>query len=258
MIIESVVKLGLAILLVILLAPKGLGVYGALIGTISSVALAFAVSFFHFKGILRSEENSAATTNIYGYTKPVFVTLLAVIAFYSVDVILASWLFSPEIAGSYTIASTLGKTILFGTTAIAKAMFPLSSSKSQEKNQSRNIFLNALGIMLFCIIVALALFYLFPDFLIKLFSSKDLPLASGILFYLGIAFSLISIANLVLLYKLSLGRSKGYNYLILLLIIQIIIMSLAGYIYSSLLAFSLSFVLAAVILLFGSIFFLND
>jgi len=58
------------------------------------------------------------------------------------------------------------------------------------------------------------LFYLFPEFIIQIFSGKTIPEASNILFYLGIATSFLSIANLILLYKLSLGKIKGYFHLL--------------------------------------------
>jgi stage V sporulation protein B len=250
MIIESAVKFTLAIVLVLI----GLSVYGALLGTIIGVAIALALSFISIKDVMKSKEQKAETTGIYGYTKPAFLIMLAILAFYSIDVIIAKVYFTEEIAGVYAIASILAKTIFFGTQPISRAMFPLSAEKRSDKN-SENIFINALSLLFAAIIIALLIFYFFPELILNIFSGKSLPEAISILFYLGIAVSLISLTNLILLYKLSLGKIKGYMYLFVFIGIEILLLS---YFSKDLVQFSLALVTASTAFLWGSIILMNE
>ncbi len=255
LIIEAIGKLIFGVFLVYI----GFKVYGAIIGVIFGGILAFAFSFSQLRDIIKEKEKRAETFGIYDYAKPAFIITSIIIIFYSLDVIIARIFFSPEIAGSYAIASILGKIILWGTLPISKAMFPMSADssdgKGKENKKSKNVFMNALGILLFGIIATLVIFYLFPELIIKIFSGKIVPEAISILFYLGIAFSFIALANLVLLYKLSLGRIKGYAYLLIFIVIEIFLLSFFS---GNLFQFSIAFITASAIFLWGSIVLLNE
>lgn len=251
MIIESVSKFVIALVLVFI----GLSVYGAIIGTIFGVGIALGLSFLNISDIMKAKEEKASTKGIYGYTKPTFLIMLAILAFYSIDIIIAKIFFPEEIAGAYAIASILAKIIFFGTQPIGRAMFPISAENNLGEKKSNNVFMNAFFILLLGIIVALAVFYFFPDFIIKIFSGKEIPESAGILFYLGIAISLISFANLVLLHKLSLGKVKGYGYLFIFLILEIFLLSWFS---KDLMQFSIAFITASAALLWGSIMLVNE
>ncbi len=251
MIIESAVKFILAIALVIL----GLSVFGALIGTLIGVMIALALSLLNIKDILSSKEEKAQTEGIYDYTKPAFLITLAILAFYSIDIIIAKIFFSDELAGAYAISSILAKTIFFGTQPISRAMFPISAENKKNKENSENIFSNALIIFIIGVITVLAIFYLFPEFIIKIFSGKIITESSGILFYLGIAITIISLSNLILLYKLSLGKIKGYQYLFIFIALEIFLLSIFS---SNLLQFSIAFITSSAAFLWASIILMND
>jgi O-antigen/teichoic acid export membrane protein len=177
------------------------------------------------------------------------------IIFYSLDVIIAKIVFSPEIAGTYAIASVLGKIVFWGTLPISKAMLPLTSSNYKSKRKSKNLFMNALGILLIGIVLLLTLFYIFPEILVKLFSGKMLPGAITILFYEGLAFGFISLANLILIYKLSIGKLRGYQFLIIFVLIEI---SLLSYFSDNLIEFSIAFITSSVAFLWGTIYLLRE
>src|SRR3989344_9269976 len=106
MIAESTIKLILAVVLAFI----GWKVYGAMLGVILGVSIAFALSFFNIRDIIRAKEEKAKTDDIYGYSKPTFLILLTVFIFYGIDIIIAKIFFPAEIAGSYAIASILAKT----------------------------------------------------------------------------------------------------------------------------------------------------
>ena len=187
MIAEGIVKVGLGIGLVIL----GWKVFGAVVGTILGALAAFLLSFISMKKIFLEREEEAETRGIYGYTRPTFIINLAVLAFFSIDIMIVKIFFSETLAGTYAIASVLAKTIFLGTQPIARAMFPLSAENKQNKKKSENVFLNSFAIILIVIIVALVLFYFFPEYIVKIFSGRVIPESIEILFYLGVAIGIL-------------------------------------------------------------------
>jgi O-antigen/teichoic acid export membrane protein len=252
MIIESGFKLILGIAFVFI----GLGVYGAVTGAVIGPIIAILFSFLFLKKIMKSKEEKTKTLGIYTYTRPVFVTMFSLLVFYSIDIIIAKIVFSPEVAGFYAIASILGKTIFWGTQPISKAMFPLTTDKkySKKKITRHGIFANALGILLGLLIVAWVIFYFFPDILVRVFSGKTIPESSSILFFMALATGLLSLANLNLLYKLSRGKTQGYFYFLIFVVIEI---ALLFYFSASLLQFSIAFMTSSAIFLWGTVVLMN-
>ncbi|MDO8509307.1 MAG: oligosaccharide flippase family protein [Nanoarchaeota archaeon] len=251
MIIESLGKFILALLFVY----WGWSVYGAITATILGVIIALLLSFINISDILKKKEEKAQTEGIYGYTKPTFFIMMAILVFYSIDIIMAKIFFPDDLAGAYAIASILAKTIFFGTQPIGRAMFPLTAENNENKKKSENLFGNSLVILAIGIITALALFYFIPDLIIKVFSGKEVIESSAILFYLGISMSLMSISNLILLYKLSLGKIKGYFLLYVFIALEIFLLSWFS---NDLVQFSLALVAASTAFLWGSIVLVDD
>jgi stage V sporulation protein B len=251
MILESVVKLGLAILFVFI----GWRVSGAITGALIGTFFAFLFSFASVRDVMKSKENRANTRGIYGYTGPAFIIMMVIIAFYSLDVVLAKIFFSADIAGSYAIASTLSKTIVFATHPIGRALFPLSAENKKDDKRSNNLLLNAVGIVLIVVVSVLLLFYFFPSIIILFFSGEIVVGAVSVLFLLGVAISLVSFTNIVLLYKLSLGKVKGYKYLVFFLLVEILLLWRFS---ENLIQFSIAFITASAIFLWGSLFLLRD
>jgi len=251
MILEAVVKLSLAILFVYI----GWKVHGAILGVFLGSIVSFGFSFLSFRDILSSEEIKSDTREIYSYGLPVFVVIFVILAFYSMDVILAKAFFSDELAGQYAIASVLAKIIFFGTLPISKAMFPLSSEASTNDKSSRNILNKSLIILGGCVSIALVVMYMFPSLMVKIFSGTIYEESISILFFLSISMALISFTNLILLYKLSLGKIKNYYIMIIFLVFQIFLLSMY---HSNLVEYSLTLIFLNLLFLFGSIFLFND
>lgn len=251
MILESAGKLVFGMLFVYL----GFKVYGAIAGVIIGSIIALVLSLVPLKYIISSKEKKAKTFGIYDYARPTFLITSVIIIFYSLDVVIAKIFFPADMVGSYAIASILGKIIFWGTLPISKAMFPMSAENQKNKNRSDNVFTNSLIILLLVIFLILAIFYFFPEAIIKIFSGKIVPEAISILFYLGIAFGFIALTNLILLYKLSLGKTKGYYYLFTFIIIEIFLLS---YFSKDLLQFSVAFITSSAVFLWGAIVLMNE
>ncbi|MBX4196787.1 oligosaccharide flippase family protein [Candidatus Pacearchaeota archaeon] len=247
MIIEGFLKLLGAFLLVMI----GWKVYGAITATIIAGLIAFLYSFITLRSIFSQKEKAAATPDIYRYSKPVFLATLTTLVLYSADIIIARIMFSPDIAGAYAIASMMAKTVFFATQPITKAMFPLTA---QSKGKKEKLFMKALILIGICIVVALTLFFFFPNIIIKVFSGKVIVQSSSILFYLGCAVSLLSLGYATLSYKLSIGRVKGYGILVFAIPIELILLV---YFSHNLIQFALAFIVASALFLWASVFLID-
>ena len=250
MAVESALRLIMGLLLVFL----GIGVLGAVLGTIIGGGLAFGLSLFQTRGVLKAKEEETKPIGVYNYAKPSLVITAVVIIFCSLDVILARIFFSAEIAGSYAIASVLGKIIFWGTSPVSKAMLPFSSIKEAENGRKKPIFFTALILILLGIGFILAIFSIFPGQIISIFSEEAVPIAINILFYNGISFGLISIANLILLYRLSTGAIYRYSLLPVFLIIEVVLLSVFS---NSLMQFTQAFIVSSLIFSLGSLLLLK-
>jgi O-antigen/teichoic acid export membrane protein len=228
----------------------GFGVFGAIIGVISSSAISFFISIMQIRWISNTQEKTITEKVSYQKFLPAFVITSVVVIFYSLDVWIARIFFEPEISGAYALASLLGKILFWATVPISKAMLSLSSDSKQEKPKS--IFRTALIILVIISLIALIIFFLFPQQLIKFFSGKDVEIGSRILLYEGVSFGLIAIANLILLYKLSVNQIRHYWVMFVPMLSEIVLLAFFSY---DIVIFSKVFLLSSAIFLITSLFF---
>ncbi|MCX6751055.1 MAG: oligosaccharide flippase family protein, partial [Candidatus Pacearchaeota archaeon] len=127
MILESALKVILAIVLV----TAGFGAIGGIIGLALALLGAFILSFLPLKIILNSKRERNDFEKVYSYNLPGLIAVTSIVLIYSLDIIFARIFFSPIAAGQYAFVSLVGKAIFFANMAIGKAMFPLTSEKSE-------------------------------------------------------------------------------------------------------------------------------
>lgn len=252
-IVESLAKILLAIALVAgaTIVFPDIRVYGAVSAIIVGGVLAFAFSWYALRSIIASREQPMKTPTLYASALPIFFVTLAVVGFYSVDVIIARIVFTPEVAGAYAIAAVLAKAVFWGTIPISKAMFPLTAGteKGKKKNTSP-IFTAALLLLLSCLAVILLIIYLFPQTIVSVFSGKILGESVQILFPLSIAMSLLALSNCILLYKLSQGKTRGALFLVGMCLVEAALLLTSG---GDLLRFSYLLISAAALFFITSL-----
>jgi len=250
MIVEGVSKIIIGVLLVY----AGFQVYGAVAAIILAVACSFIFSLFALKRFFSAEEKySGDMKGLYSYAHPVLLANAIILIFSTLDILIAKIVFDSVSAGYYAISSVIAKIIFLGTNPIGKAMFPITSGLKgpRLKSKSKSTLLTAFLLLLLIIIVVLPILYFFPEFLVKIFSGKEIIESSSILFYLGIAFSFCSVTNLLLMYNLSKSpSSKTYSYLALIILVQI---ALFAFFSSSLKSFSIAFIAASICFLIATI-----
>jgi len=220
-ILNSTAKIILAVLLVFI----GFGVYGPMLGFVFGAFISLIFIFPSIKEITSSKEKNEKIHILSMKNFSTVFSILIITLMYSLDIIFAKAFFSSEIAGIYSVASMIGKMIFFGTSTIMGAMFPISSEKfSREgRKEARKIMKKSFILICSLCFIAIALLYLFPERIISLLFGKSYIESTGIVLYLAIAYSFISLINSLILYKISIEEFKIRHSLILggLLVIQL-------------------------------------
>lgn len=210
MVLDSSVKIIASISFVFL----GFGVFGAIGGVIISTLFAFFIAIIPLNEVIKSKRKSEKFGNIVGNNFKSLIAISCIVLMYSMDIILAKRVFPSELAGQYAFVSLIAKVIIFSNIAIAKAMFPLTSEKFENKKSSEEIFKKALVFTATLSFIALIFYFLIPETIIKLVSLGDIRYlkASGVLFTLGLGFACLSFSNLMLLHKISQNKIGKIGY----------------------------------------------
>lgn len=253
LIIESMIKVIFSVIFVLI----GLRVYGAIAGVMIGIIIAFLLGIFFIRKVIKARRKTSKFTGIYLYNLPVIIAMTSIVLIYSIDVIIARIVFSPEEAGIYAFVSLIGKAIFFSSSAIGKAMFPLASEHFSNRIKTDKILKKSLIIISLISGFALIFFLLIPEqiiYVISLGSSQYLP-ASGILFILGLAFTFASFSYALILYGLSIDRiNKSAYFLLFFFIIETGLLVFFG---NSLMAFSIILLAVNLLMMLFSIYLIK-
>ena len=249
-VLNSVIKIIIAVVLVLL----GFGIYGPILGFILGTFISFLFIFPFIKEIINSEEISERKAIISRSSLSTLISIFIITLMYSLDIIFAKILFSADLAGKYAVASMIGKMIFFGTASVSSAMFPISTERflKTDKEKTKGIITKTFFIVSVLCLIAIAFLGIFPKFIVGLlFGSKYLEI-SNIMLYMGVTFSMISLTNTWILYKLSVEefRIRHAGILIIFLILQIAALIIFG---QNLYSFALTFMFSTIITFVGSI-----
>jgi Polysaccharide biosynthesis protein. len=247
-ILNSSIKLAFSIILVIL----GLKVYGAIWGFITGVFISLFFILPYIKEIINSKEVKQKISILSFESLPILISMFIITLMYSLDIIFVKVLFPSDIAGKYSVASMIGKMILFGTSSISGAMFPLSSERfySENKARTRNVIKKTFWLITIICVISVIVLTIFPELIIKiLFGSQYLEI-SGLMMYIAVSFSLLSLTNTLLLYKISVDEFKFAHVLLLGIFLAA---QITGFILfnQSLLVFSIAFLISTIITFIG-------
>jgi len=250
-VINCLTKLIVGVLLVVI----GWKVYGAVLGFVSGIIVSFLIIFPFLKDIFEVKESKEKFSIFSKKSLLPFIAIVILVLIYSLDVIFAKAYFSAEIAGKYAVISLLGKIILFLTVSVGNVMLPISTERFIDGQKTKVLEKTILLVFLICGF-ALIFFLFFPDLIVQLLFGSQYSSASGILLYIGIAFSSISFLNIFILNSISKNQFRKFQFIYLLsgLILQIILLSIFN---QTIEQFSLAFMFSTIITLFGGFVFLK-
>lgn len=219
-IVESVLKLVAAFGLVYL----GFQVFGAISGVMVGLLIGFVYSFYANRQIISSKEEKTVLEKIYSKSIPYFISVIIIFLMMNLDIILAKRFFAEDLVGKYSAISILGKIIFFGTFAISKTMFPFVSENHESKKDTTKIFNKSIGIVFTISLSVILIYTLFSDLIVNFLYGSEFLGISHYLIYSAISMSLLSLSNLILIYGLSVDRTKHYWVLFVFFFIEVILL----------------------------------
>ncbi len=188
----------------------GFQVFGAILGLLVSCALGVILGRYYLKDFKFSgiSDKALDMSKIISYSAPILLASIAINAILSADVILAKHFFEAKEAGIYASAATIGRIIFFGTSPISSVMFPMVSSRHAKGEPYVKIFLLSLGMTILAGGAALLLFLILPKLVVGSLYGSNFSDASSNIFWYGLFMLFFSLANVILNYYLSIGRTK--------------------------------------------------
>lgn len=226
---NSILGTGLKLLLGILFIYLGFKSFGAVIGVMLSMVIAYLIIIISMKDILRlkisgSIDSSIDIKTFYKSTTMILISTILLTLISYIDIVLVKHFFSSENTGYFSAASQIGRIILFFPGAIGIVIFTRLSEKFEKKESLRGTFLKSFLILLFTSIFFLLLYFFFPELITRIMYGSSFVIAtSNLILLYGLFMTLIGFINLQVLYFISIKKFWYLIYLSIFIIIEIVL-----------------------------------
>jgi len=243
--IPQVVKLLLGILFVYV----GWGLDGIIAALFASNLIAIVVGIFPLikkLGPARKDTGHNDSSSFLNLVIPLALIGVVISIPTSVDVMLVTHFFNAYDAGLYNAATTMGKIVLFSPIAVSLVMLPLVSEKHSQGKRTANIMKLSLGVSVIISCIIVLLYWIWGDFLIRLFFGSQYLAARFIIIWYGIVMILFAANYLFAQYNLALSE---YKWLIIALVVTLFEVAAIVIIHRSLLQVIIILVLGNLLLL---------
>jgi len=191
------------------LAGAGLGVTGAYLGTpLSFIGIGvFCVLRLRKQVEAQIEEPLGAVTSapvvmsLWLHVKRAWAPiagLIVIAVLQNIDIIAAKHRFSTSMASSYGATAVAAKVLIWVAIGAGFYLVPEVSRRRASGEDTRPILFRALGIIAVCAVPVLLIFAVEPHLLLKLAFGAKRATASGSLFVLGLAFTVLAATYLAI------------------------------------------------------------
>ncbi|MBS3168842.1 oligosaccharide flippase family protein [Candidatus Woesearchaeota archaeon] len=210
----------------LILVFLGFGIFGAVFGITAAYITSFILGYFVLKKYWKKTNRTVDSKEVYKYSWPVFVVLLTLTLFYSLDIMLVKHYFDAVQSGFYAAFAILGRIIFFASFSLVFVLFPKSVEAHALGKTNTKLLKKSLILVSIVSIAGLLVYLLLPKLVVLiLFGSKYLEITKYV-FPFGIIMMLFSFVYVLSFYNLSINRYKFIYALILLDISEIIFMIL--------------------------------
>ena len=226
---NSILSASLKLVLGIFFIYLGFKSFGAVIGIMLSVLIAYLIFFLSIKDILRLKipsniDSSIHIKNFYKSTIMILISTVLVTLISYFDIVIVKHFFSPENTGYFAAASQIGRLILFFPGAIGIVIFPRFTEKFEKNERLRGTFLKSFFILLVCSIFFLVIYFFFPEIITRImYGTVFVNDSSKLIFLYGIFMALIGFINLQIFYFISMKKYWYLIYLFTLFIVEVIL-----------------------------------
>lgn len=214
------------ILFMVVFVSLGWRVSGVVGGLIAGALVAYLLSFLSIRNIFQhqAEKIDLAIAPMVKDGGIIFVSLLTLTLFYTLDVILVKHFMAPEIAGQYGGLAIVGRIVYFFTGAIVAVMFSMSAEVHQSNQQaSRKVLQQSVILTILLSLGVLLIYILLPKLVILSLLGEKFLVIQGQLWLFGLAMALYGLVNLLSQYFISIGR-RGF---VLILAVGVFALTLA-------------------------------
>lgn len=142
-----------------------------------------------------------------GFALPTFLTQLGITSLYSTDIILVRHFFDAQSSGLYASLAILGKIIFYASSAVPIVLFPVASERAAMGMKTKKLIMSAIGTVGVVSAGITTLYFLFPDLIVSLLFGNAYSEAGSMLGLFGIFLSLFSIANIIIIACLAVGKT---------------------------------------------------
>ena len=196
---QALVKLGAGWILVLLGFGIGGALWGVALGAVASALIPLVLMRKH----LTIKGQAFPMAELWRYSVPAFVGVLAITVLTNMDVVLARYFFDGTSAGLYSASSNLAKIILFLPGAVSYVMLPKVSEANAKGDEAWGIVVRSFGLNVMLSLGIVFLYILLSEPLIHLLYGSEFAGASEYLGLLAISMLLFGVANLFMTLGLS-------------------------------------------------------
>jgi len=203
------------LLIGIFLVWLGLSVNGAVLG----IALSFPATWFAtlpaLKGLPACNPLAPDVRKaVAGFALPVMVAQVGQILINNSDILLVRRFYPPASAGQYAALALIGRIVFFATWSVVTTMFPIVTQKHKKGEPYQHLFWVSLGIVAAIALPVTLAALLVPEYIVRpLFGDQYLGIAPLLWLY-ALATTLYALANVVVNYRLSLGKGRETSFAI--------------------------------------------
>ncbi len=206
--INGVLSVAAKIIFGVLFVWAGWSVNGAMGALAVSTIIAIIHAYYYLRLPKESVKTKIELCSIMSYAVPVFLATFCITSIYNIDVILVKHYFDAETAGHYSILSLLGKIVFFITGSVGAVLFPTIVERHSRNEKYSHILRYSMFMVLAGSLAVTASYFIMPNFIIRtLFGSSYLPVAPYLGCF-GIVMTLFSLSNLLVVYNLSIKKTK--------------------------------------------------
>jgi O-antigen/teichoic acid export membrane protein len=205
------------------LVALGLSVNGAVIGISLSFIATWLTARLAVKGLFTKENISKEVrTGLIAFATPVLIAQLGQILINNSDVILVKRFYEAEQAGQYAALALIGRIVFFATWSVVTTMFPIVAQKQKMGEPHGHLLWLSLGIVTAVSMPIVLLTLFVPEWIVRiLFGAQYLGIAPLLWLY-ALATSLYAMANVVINYRLSLGKGMETRFAIAAGVAQVV------------------------------------
>lgn len=195
----------------VLFVLMGLGLSGVFIGLCLASVLISLISIL----LLKKNFSLGKEVNLHSeykqlllFSVPVLFINFGLMMLNNIDILLVKSYFSELEAGYYAGVVTIGKILLFGTSAVNIIMFPKIVSQYYAKTNWRKSFCALFFLQTLLVVAGVLFFAIFPDFVTRIFFGYGFAHSSIYLPLFAVFMGMYVIDNFLILFLLAIEKTK--------------------------------------------------